>query len=135
MSDAARSVFGCALRELLYDGAESVIYRGIRIVDGQPVIVKALRADYPTPTQVARYRSECVLLQRLCEHGARGIDAPLEFAAQGHRLALIFTDRGAVDLSGLIESGGLQPAERFKIASEIIEINDSPSPPDQQPVD
>ena len=42
----------------IHNGANSQVYRAQRIRDGQPVILKFLNRDYPTPAQVRRYKQE-----------------------------------------------------------------------------
>jgi PAS domain S-box-containing protein len=42
----------------IYESANSVVYRGVRNKDNQPVILKVLKEDYPTPEELTRYRQE-----------------------------------------------------------------------------
>ena len=43
---------------LIYESANSLVYRAIRDEDNQPVILKVLKEDYPTPEELTRYRQE-----------------------------------------------------------------------------
>ncbi len=49
----------------IHDGEHSRVYRGRRIKDDQPVILKVLKAEYPSPDQLRRYRQEYYLAQQL----------------------------------------------------------------------
>lgn len=49
----------------VHDGGNSRVYRARRVDDGQPVMLKLLKADYPTPDQLRRYRQEYSLTQQL----------------------------------------------------------------------
>ncbi|MGK7900244.1 MAG: hypothetical protein AB4352_02310 [Hormoscilla sp.] len=40
----------------IYESANSLVYRAIREVDNQAVILKVLKQDYPTPAELTRYR-------------------------------------------------------------------------------
>jgi len=40
----------------IYESANSLVYRAIRTPEGQPVILKLLKQDYPTPEELVRYR-------------------------------------------------------------------------------
>ena len=42
----------------IYESANSLVYRGVRKKDNQPVILKVLKEDYPTPVELTRYRQE-----------------------------------------------------------------------------
>jgi serine/threonine protein kinase len=42
----------------LYESANSSVYRGIINKNQQPVIVKLLKEDYPTPAELYRYQQE-----------------------------------------------------------------------------
>ena len=42
----------------IYDSTNSIVYRGKRIKDDKPVILKILKEDYPTPDELTRYRQE-----------------------------------------------------------------------------
>ena len=42
----------------LYRGRSSLVYRGQRESDGEPVVLKLLRYPQPTPEQIARFRLE-----------------------------------------------------------------------------
>jgi predicted ATPase len=46
----------------LYDSENSLVYRAIRSFDQQPVVLKWLKADFPSATQLARYQHEYELL-------------------------------------------------------------------------
>jgi predicted ATPase/serine phosphatase RsbU (regulator of sigma subunit) len=46
------------LKEPIYESLNSLVYRGIRNEDNQPVILKMLKEDYPSPAELTRYRQE-----------------------------------------------------------------------------
>ncbi|RKZ43160.1 MAG: hypothetical protein DRR00_30220, partial [Candidatus Parabeggiatoa sp. nov. 3] len=49
----------------IYESANSLVYRGIRDEDNQPVILKVLKEDYPLPEELTRYRQEYDITRRL----------------------------------------------------------------------
>jgi len=54
----------------IYDSTNSIVYRGNRIEDDKPVILKILKEDYPTPEELTRYRQEYDITRRLSHlHG------------------------------------------------------------------
>jgi serine/threonine protein kinase len=42
----------------IYESDNSLVYRAIRQPDNQPVILKVLKQDYPTPAELTRYKQE-----------------------------------------------------------------------------
>jgi len=53
------------ITQLIYESANSLVYRGMRKTDNQRVILKALKEDYPTPEELTRYRQEYDITRRL----------------------------------------------------------------------
>ncbi len=63
------SIPGIAAQTVLYESANSLIYRAIREADNQPIILKLLKESYPTPQELVRYRTEYRITQELKESG------------------------------------------------------------------
>ncbi|MEG4214476.1 AAA family ATPase [Microcoleus sp. Pol14C6] len=63
------SIPGVAVQTLLYESANSLVYRAIREADNQPIILKLLKESYPTPQELVRYRTEYRITQELKEPG------------------------------------------------------------------
>jgi PAS domain S-box-containing protein len=63
------SIAGVAAVTLLYESANSLVYRAIREADNQPIILKLLKESYPTPQELVRYRTEYRITQELKEPG------------------------------------------------------------------
>ncbi|EDN65363.1 serine/threonine kinase with two-component sensor domain [Beggiatoa sp. PS] len=49
----------------IYESANSTVYRGVRKHDHQPVILKVLAEDYPTPEELTRYQQEYKITKSL----------------------------------------------------------------------
>ena len=63
------SIPGVTAQTLLYESANSLVYRAIREADNQPIILKLLKESYPTPQELVRYRTEYRITQELKEPG------------------------------------------------------------------
>src|SRR4028119_789101 len=63
------SIAGVAAQTLLYESANSLVYRAIRKADNQRIILKLLKESYPTPQELVRYRTEYRITQELKEAG------------------------------------------------------------------
>jgi serine/threonine protein kinase len=60
---------GYRLLTQLYESANSLVYRALREQDNQPVILKVLKQDYPTPGELTRYRQEYDITRSLNQEG------------------------------------------------------------------
>jgi predicted ATPase/signal transduction histidine kinase/tRNA A-37 threonylcarbamoyl transferase component Bud32/ActR/RegA family two-component response regulator len=49
----------------IYESVNSIVYRCQRVEDNQPIILKILKQDYPTPEELTRYRQEYDITCRL----------------------------------------------------------------------
>ncbi|MGE5655761.1 MAG: protein kinase domain-containing protein, partial [Actinomycetota bacterium] len=56
---------GVSVIALIYESTNSLVYRAIRESDNQPIILKVLKENYPTPQELARYRTEYEITKSL----------------------------------------------------------------------
>jgi len=96
----------------------ALIYRGTRLADGQPVILKQLAADYPTPQAQAALRQEFELTRRASASGA--VSAALELLEHEGRQVLVLEDIGGTDLAALLTEGPLVLKDFFDWALAIV---------------
>jgi PAS domain S-box-containing protein len=109
---------GYSVIEKIYEGARSIVYRGHRTTDRQPVVLKTHKTDYPTPTQLGRLKHECEIGQ--------SFDSPRIIKYHGtekyqNNLYLITEDFGATALSEIIPSQGVELATFLRIAVQLAE--------------
>ncbi len=110
--------------EQVYESANSLVYRGIRKSDNQTVILKVLKEDYPTPSELTRYKQEYQITRNLNIEGvvkAYGLE-PLQ-----RTLVIILEDFGASSLEQLIKDSrwaeiAANLREFLKIAIATAEI-------------
>jgi predicted ATPase/signal transduction histidine kinase/FixJ family two-component response regulator/tRNA A-37 threonylcarbamoyl transferase component Bud32 len=110
---------GYKLVEPLYEGIHTVIYRASRLLDETPVIIKALKAEYPTLEELTRLRHEYKILAEIVD--IEGIVKPLLLENNNNGLALILVDFGAVSLKNYI-SDAAQNANRTLHLTEFLNI-------------
>ncbi|MDD5524455.1 MAG: serine/threonine-protein kinase, partial [Smithella sp.] len=53
------------LREKIHETRNSIIYRGNKENETQPLIIKLLKTAYPTPSEIARFKQEYNLVKKL----------------------------------------------------------------------
>ncbi|WP_437938944.1 AAA family ATPase [Sorangium sp. So ce341] len=97
-----------AIIEVLSEGSDTLLYRGVREGDVRPVVLKVLRRDHASPRALERLRHE--------HDVARAIDTtaivkPYALEMLGDQQALVLEDFGGVSLDRLLE--GPMPLERF----------------------
>ncbi|AUI68593.2 AAA family ATPase [Beggiatoa leptomitoformis] len=56
---------GYRIDDKIYEGTQSIAYRATRVSDAMPVVLKLLKSDYPSPTELAQYQREYDILNRL----------------------------------------------------------------------
>ncbi|HLO51915.1 MAG TPA: protein kinase, partial [Kamptonema sp.] len=84
------------ITEQLYAGTRTLVYRGIRISDQQPVVIKLLRNEYPNFTELLQFRNQYTIAKNLT---FASIIQPLSLEAYRNSYALVMEDFGGVSLS------------------------------------
>ncbi|MGC9526765.1 MAG: protein kinase domain-containing protein [Limnospira sp.] len=110
---------GYQILNLIYDGSRTLVYRGIRLRDRQPVAIKLLRDRYPTATEIDKFRRQYTI--------ARSLDIPgivnvLGLEPHGNGLALIMADDGSESLARYLRDRPLDLPTFFTVARQIVEI-------------
>ena len=85
----------------IYEGDNSIVYRGIRQQDNLPVIVKMLKQDYPSPAQLTHYRQEYEITRNL---NLKGVIKAYSLEEYQRKLVIIFEDFGGTSLNKLISN-------------------------------
>lgn len=84
----------------IYSSNNSVVYRGIKLSDRTPVILKVLKQDYPTASELTRYRQEYEITRSLNLEGAIKAYSQQEYQ---RTLIIILEDFGGESLERWIE--------------------------------
>jgi predicted ATPase/serine phosphatase RsbU (regulator of sigma subunit) len=82
----------------IYESANSLVYRGIRKKDNQPVILKVLKEDYPTPEELTRYRQEYEITKSL---NLDGVIKSYSIEKYQNTLVIVLEDFGGESLKAL----------------------------------
>ncbi|EDN68676.1 Serine/Threonine protein kinase and Signal Transduction Histidine Kinase [Beggiatoa sp. PS] len=77
------------------------MYRGVRTEDNQPVILKALKEDYPTPEELTRYRQEYEITKNLT---LDGVVKTYGLEKYQNTLVIILEDFGGESLKDLLKA-------------------------------
>lgn len=104
--------------ELVYDGSHTLVYRGVRKSDRQPVIIKVLHNRNPSFNELVQFRNQYVITREL-EHPH--IVRPLALERYGNGYALIMPDSGAIALSEYWHSFHSSPKDILTLSIQLTE--------------
>lgn len=103
----------------IYENSKSTVYRAIRAQDKQPIILKLLNEDYPSPAEIVRYRQEYKILQNL---NLPGVIKACDLQKYRNTLVLILEDFGGSSLKKMQEQQNFSLSAFLNIAIQITEI-------------
>ncbi|MEG4068639.1 AAA family ATPase [Microcoleus sp. Pol11C2] len=109
---------GYTIAETLYEGDRTVVYRGIRERDRQPVILKIIKNEYPHIEEITRLRQEYTIPQKL---DVPGIVKPYNLVTYHNSFALILEDFGGQSVSELLKIKKLELQEFLTMAIYLVE--------------
>ena len=112
-------ISGYQILEEIYESDMSLVYRGLRSQDAQPVILKILKKEYPTPEEIARFKLEYKIALNL---NLEGVVRPYGLERYKNSLILILEDFGGESLKRLIANRIFSLGEFLKIAIQITDI-------------
>lgn len=103
----------------IYESANSLVYRGVRNEDNQPVIFKILKEDYPTPEELTRYRQEYELIRRLNQDGIIKVYSLEKYQ---NRLVMCLEDFGGESLRHHLAERTFSMEEQLWFAIRVTDI-------------
>ncbi len=103
----------------IYESACTIVCRARSEKDGNPVILKMMREDYPAPARITRYRQEYEITRGLC---LEGVIRPYGIEKYKNGLMIIFEDFGGESLNKIKETKSLTLAELLDITAKIAGI-------------
>ncbi|XZO04461.1 MAG: AAA family ATPase [Microcoleus sp.] len=112
------SIPGVAVVTLLYESANSLVYRAIREADNQPLILKLLKDSYPTPQELVRYRTEYRITRKLKEAGVVQV---YDLQKYQNTLVMFLEDFGGESLKILMQQRQFSLKEFLQIAIATTE--------------
>ncbi|MBF0550544.1 MAG: AAA family ATPase, partial [Deltaproteobacteria bacterium] len=118
------SISGYQILAQLYESPNSCVYRATRQKDNISFILKVLKADYPSPAELVRYKQEFEITRRL---KLRGVIRSHALERYGHTPVIVFEDFGAQSLADWTSSRKLSVEEflgwAIKIADGLGQIH------------
>ncbi len=111
-----RILTGYTLLRAIYESTRTRVYAGIKQADNQPVIVKALKAEYLSLEEIARLRHEFRILESL---DGPGIIKPVALETYQNGLALVLEEFGGIPLQQFLQKTSLSLDKFLNIAIQL----------------
>jgi predicted ATPase/signal transduction histidine kinase/tRNA A-37 threonylcarbamoyl transferase component Bud32 len=120
--DIKDKVIGYHITEKIYSGSKILVYRGIKQQDQQSVILKLMRTEYPTFSEITQFRNQYTIAKNL---DISGIVKPLSIENYRNGYALVMEDFGGISLTDWqrgqkMENNPLTLNQFFPIAIQIV---------------
>ncbi|HEY9603782.1 MAG TPA: PAS domain S-box protein, partial [Allocoleopsis sp.] len=118
------SLTDITVKAKIYESANSIVYRGTKQQDNTAVILKVLKEDYPTPTELTRYKQEYEITHSL---NLEGVIKAYSLQDYQRSLVIVLEDFGGESLQKLMQESGeigcpMPLAEFLRLAIKITEI-------------
>lgn len=112
------SIINYQLIEKVYESPNSLIYRGILSDENQPIILKILKDNYPTPAELTRYKQEYEITKLL---NIDNIIKAYDLRRYQNSLVIILEDFGGESLKILLSKHKFSLEEFLTIAIKTTE--------------
>ncbi|HRD70472.1 MAG TPA: EAL domain-containing protein [Legionella sp.] len=112
------AIKGYRILELLYQSPKTVLYRGVRLCDNLPVILKCPSSEHPSLKILGDLQHEYFLLNQL---NIPGIIKPYALIQQGHLTVLVLEDIKGQTLNSFLQEQPLELDAFFTIALQLVE--------------
>ena len=107
---------GYEITNQIHESNNSLVYRGLRKQDNQPIILKFLKLDYPMPASLVRYKQEYEITRNL---DLESVPKTYSLERYQNSLVIIFEDCGGESLKLGLASGKLTLQEFLLTAIKI----------------
>lgn len=106
----------------LHESDNSLIYRGQRVVDDRPIILKILKELYPPLSKIARFKREFDITRELKQNEVKGIVDVYDLFSHNAQWVMVVEDFGGNTIGRLGLSGQLELVDFLRLASQLARI-------------
>jgi serine/threonine protein kinase len=100
-------------------GSRTVVYRAVQPENQQSVVIKILRNEHPSFSELVQFRNQYAIAANL---DIPGIVQPLSLAPHSNGYVLIMEDVGGISLRQFARGQSLTVEQFFPIALQVIDI-------------
>jgi predicted ATPase/signal transduction histidine kinase/tRNA A-37 threonylcarbamoyl transferase component Bud32 len=108
---------GYDITQVIDEGLNTIVYRGLSQVNLEPVILKVLKAEYPTLEQIARIKHEYSITANL---DLEGVVTVLRLETYENRFLLVLEDFGGMSLKQYLNGEKLSLSIFLQIALQVV---------------
>jgi predicted ATPase/signal transduction histidine kinase len=119
MTETVPILSGYQMNEKIYDGTRTLIYRGLRETDEQPVVIKFLKHEYPSFQELVQFRNQYTIAKNL---ELDGIVHPYTLENYQNGFAMVMEEIGADSLYHYTNDNLLTLKDFFNVAIAIVNI-------------
>ena len=110
---------GYQIREQLYAGSRTKVYRALREQDSLAVVIKLLNSEYPSFNELLQFRNQYAIAKNL---NIPGIIHPLSLETFGNGYILVMEDKGEISLDEYIKTYRLSLVEFLSLGIQLADI-------------
>ena len=104
------------ITETVYSGSRTIVYRAVRIDDQLPVVIKVMKRQYPTFSELVQFRNQYTIAKNL---EILGIVKPYTLKPYQNGYALVMEDFGGISLQEFTHRNPLQLEQFLLIANQL----------------
>jgi len=104
--------------EIIHKNSRIAIWKGARIADNLPVIIKYLQNEYPSEELISQFNAEYEIVKS-CDN--RYIIKALDFEKNGNNYAMILDDCGGISIDKLMKIRAFTFKEKLKYAVQLAD--------------
>ncbi|MGD1806811.1 trifunctional serine/threonine-protein kinase/ATP-binding protein/sensor histidine kinase [Dapis sp. BLCC M126] len=105
--------------ELIHKSERTLVYRGLNLESGQPIIIKLMAQEYPSFSELVQFRNQYAITKNL---DIPGIVKPYSLLRYKNGYALIMEDIGAISLAEYQRQFSMSIEQFWEIALPIADI-------------
>ncbi|MFL9452763.1 MULTISPECIES: serine/threonine protein kinase [Nostocales] len=92
---------GYLISQQIYSGYKTVVYRGVRELDRQPVILKMMRNEYPSLKELIQFRNQFAIAKNF---QLEGVIQTYSLEHYKNRYVLVMEDFGGISLKDYVKN-------------------------------
>ncbi|MHC5934279.1 trifunctional serine/threonine-protein kinase/ATP-binding protein/sensor histidine kinase [Nostoc sp.] len=116
--DGTVTIAGYQIIKQLYSGSRTQVYRAVREGDRLPVVIKLLKREYPTFSELIQFRNQYAIAKNL---NIPHIIKPYSLEAYRNGYALVMEDFGGIALPEFTQGRPLTLEQFFAIALQLLD--------------
>ncbi|MCW5313408.1 AAA family ATPase [Nostoc sp. KVJ3] len=116
--DGTVTIAGYEIIEQLYSGSRTQVYRATRQCDRQAVVIKLLKREYPSFSELIQFRNQYAIAKNL---DIPSIIKPYSLEPYGNAYALVLEDFGGISLREFTQRRPLTLEQFLPIALQLID--------------